>query len=362
LNVPTFPAFVPYSPDTGNTITVFDPHFRPPVTQQYSLGLQTELTRGLVLEVGYSGARGLHLIRQRSINQADLASSSDPIRGETTNTVANIPLRVPFQGWNSANMQQIESAGASWYNALLVSLSKQFSHGLQFQASYTFARDLATDATTSTGPNGGVSIGDQNNSSQRYGPDQFIREHRFIINFTYDFPTPFKDNAVARQALGGWSVAGVTTIQSGRHLTVSFTNGTSVFGTNNDRASVSGTCQPGHYVATGGVSSHLSDYIDASCFTTPAVFSADDPTALGFGDSGVGIFTGPGQNNWDIALLKKFRFKEALNLEFRTEFFNAFNHPQFNDPDVSFGGPTFGQISSTIVNPRVLQFALKFSF
>jgi len=362
LNVPTFPAFVPYSPDTQNTITVFDPHFRPPVTQQYSLGVQTEIARGLVLEVGYSGARGLHLIRQRSINQADLASSSDPVRGETTNTLANIPLRVPFQGWNSVNMQQIESAGASWYNALLVSLSKQLSHGLQFQASYTFARDLATDATTSTGPNGGVSIGNQNDSTQRYGPDQFIREHRFIINFTYDFPTPFKDNAVARQALGNWSVAGVTTVQSGRHLTVSFTNVTNVFGTNNDRASVSGTCQPGHYTASGGVSSHLSDYIDASCFTTPAVYSADDPTALGFGDSGVGIFTGPGQNNWDIALIKKFRIKEALNLEFRTEFFNAFNHPQFNDPDVSFGGPTFGQISSTIVNPRVLQFALKLSF
>lgn len=365
LNVPVFPAFVPYSPTTSNTITVFDPHFRPPITQQYSLGLQTELARGLVLEVGYSGARGLHLIRQRSINQADLASSSDPIRGETANTVGNIPLRVPFQGWDSASMQQIESAGASWYNALLVSLSKQLGRGLQFQASYTFAKELATDSTTSTGPNGGVAIGDQNDSSQRYGPDQFIREHRFIVNFTYDFPTPFKGNSFAQQALGGWSIAGVTTVQSGRHLSVGFTNGTNVFGINNDRASVSGTCQPGHYVASGGVSSHLSDYIDASCFTTPAVFSADDPAALGFGNAGVGIITGPGQNNWDLALLKKFRFssnREDFGLEFRTEFFNAFNHAQFDDPDIAFGGPTFGQISSTVVNPRVMQFALKLSF
>jgi hypothetical protein len=365
LNVPVFPAFVPYSPATSNTITVFDPHFRPPVTQQYSLGLQSELALGLVLEVGYSGARGLHLIRQRSINQADLASSSDPIRGETANAVANIPLRVPFQGWDSANMQQIESAGASWYNALLVSLSKQLGRGLQFQASYTFAKELATDATTSTGPNGGVAIGDQNDPAQRYGPDEFIREHRFIVNFTYDFPTPFKGNSFAKQALGGWSIAGVTTVQSGRHLSVGFTNGTNVFGINNDRASVSGNCQPGHYVASGGVSSHLSDYINASCFTTPAVFGADDPAALGFGNAGVGIITGPGQNNWDLALLKKFRFssnREDFGLEFRTEFFNAFNHAQFDDPDIAFGGPTFGQISSTVVNPRVLQFALKLSF
>jgi hypothetical protein len=334
------------------------------MTQEYSLGLQTEIAHGLVLEVGYSGARGLHLIRQRSINQADIASPTDSIRGETTNTVANIPLRVPFQGWNSANMQQIESAGSSWYNAMLVSLTKQVSKGLQFQASYTYAKDLATDATTSTGPNGGTAVGDQNNPAQRYGPDQFIRSHRFIINFTYDFPTPFKDNAFARHALGGWSLAGVTTVQSGRHLTVTFTNGTSVYGTNNDRASLSGTCQPGHYVASGGVSSHIGDYVNAACFAAPAVFSADDPAALGFGDSGVGILTGPGQNNWDLALLKKFKFskRENYGLEFRTEFFNSFNHPQFNDPDTAFGDPTFGQISSTTVNPRVMQFALKFSF
>ena len=373
LNVPTFPTFVPYSPTTQNSITVFDPHFRPPVLQEYSLGLQTELAHGLILETSYSGARGLHLIRERSINQAEMASPSNPIRGVTTNTSspANIASRVPFQGWTAPNMLQIESAGASWYNALLVSLSKQFSKGLQFQASYTFAKELSTDATTSTGPNGGVAIGDQNIPSQRYGPDAFIRQHRLIVNYSYDLPAPFKGNAFARQALGGWSIAGVTTVQSGHHLTVGFTNGTSVFGINNDRASVSGTCKPGHYVASGGVSSHLSDYINPLCFETPAVFSADDPTGLGFGNSGVGIVDSPGQNNWDLALLKKFKFgwkNENFGLEFRTEFFNAFNHPQFGDPDTTFTGNTpatrgtFGTITTTLVSPRVLQFALKLSF
>src|SRR5262249_19497760 len=149
------------------------------------------------------------------------------------------------------------------------------------------------------------------------------------------------------------------------HLTVQFTNGNSVFGTTNDRASVSGTCQPGHYLTSGGVSSHLNDYINASCFTMPAVFGADDPTALGFGNAGVGILDGPGQNNWDIALIKRFKFglmKENFGLDFRTEFFNAFNHPQFNDPDVTLGDATFGQITSTIVAPRVIQFALKLTF
>jgi hypothetical protein len=371
LTVPSFPAFVPYSPATQNTITVFDPHFRPPLTQEYSLGLQTEIANGLILETSFSGARGLHLIRERSINQAGLASSSSPIRGETTNTGSNIPLRVPFEGWNSANMLQIESSGASWYNALLVSLSKRFSNGLQFQASYTFAKDLTTDATTSTGPNGGVAVGDQNNGAQRYGPDFFIRKQRFIVNYSYEFRTSFKEHAFARTALGGWSIAGVTTAQSGRRLTVTFTNGTNVFGTTNDRANLSGACQPGRYTAGGSVSSHLGNYINPLCFAAPAVFSADDPTALGFGNSGVGILDGPGQHNWDVALLKKFKLgwpREGAALEFRTEFFNAFNHPQFGDPDTTFTGSTpatkgtFGTITTTIVSPRVLQFALKLSF
>jgi hypothetical protein len=371
LAVPSFPAFVPYSPATQNTITVFDPRFRPPMTQEYSLGLQTEIANGLILETSFSGARGLHLIRERSINQAGLASTANPIRGETTNTSSNIPLRVPFEGWNSANMLQIESSGGSWYNALLVSLLKRFSNGLQFQASYTFAKDLTTDATTSTGPNGGVAIGDQNNGAQRYGPDSFIRKHRFIVNYSYEFRTPFKEHAFARTALGGWSIAGVTTVQSGRHLTVTFTNGTSVFGTTNDRASLSGACAPGQYTTGGSVSSHLGDYINPLCFAAPAVFSADDPTALGFGNSGVGILEGPGQHNWDVALLKKFKLgwpREAAALEFRTEFFNTFNHPQFGDPDTGFTGSTpatkgtFGTITTTIVSPRVLQFALKLSF
>lgn len=110
---------------------------------------------------------------------------------------------------------------------------------------------------------------------------------------------------------------------------------------------------------------HLNNYINTSCFMAPAVFSADDPAALGFGISGTGIFKGPGQNDWDMAVLKHFPVRwprEAASLEFRAEFFNAFNHAQFADPDSNYGDSTFGQISSTSVNPRLIQFALKLSF
>ncbi len=113
------------------------------------------------------------------------------------------------------------------------------------------------------------------------------------------------------------------------------------------------------------MTSNLGAYINASCFTTPARFSADDPNALGFGNSGVGIYDGPGQNNFDLSLTKGFPVRwprENSFLEFRSEFFNAFNHPQFCDPDVDFSSPTFGQISCTSVAPRIIQIALKFKF
>jgi hypothetical protein len=361
--LPSFPA---YSPATALTIKTFDPGFRPPMIQEYSLGIQTQLPGDMVLDVGYSGARGLHLIRERSINQAGIASPANPIRGETTNTLANVMLRVPFQGWDPANLLQIESAGASWYNALLVSLNKRFSHGLQAQVSYTFSKNLTTDPLTSVGGNGGFSNGDQNNPKKRYGPDFFVRERRLIANYTYQFPSPNNLSSPRGRILGGWGVAGVTTFQSGHKLLVIFSpNGRNVFGQTADRASLSGACAKGHYLTPGPVTSNLGAYINASCFTKPALFSADDSNALGFGNSGVGIYDGPGQNNFDLSLTKRFPVRwprENSFLVLRSEFFNAFNHPQFCDPDVDFSSPTFGQISCTSVAPRIIQFAMKLSF
>lgn len=383
LDVPTFPVFPAITPDTVDGLTVLAPNVRPPMIQQYSLGLQTEVASNLVLEVGYSGARSLHLLAVRSINQAQLASPANPIRGQSTNIGDplnpgyNVQLRVPYEGWSANNFKYITSEGAAWYNALLVSLTKRFSHGLQFQAAYTFAKDLSTEANSSTWSNsgsGGLAIGDQNNPRQRYGPDDFIRPHRFIVNYVYEFPSPAKGTSLRGELLGGWSWSGVVTVQAGEFQSVLYQNNNNVFGITNDRASLSGTCQPGHYVNSGSTSSKFNNYLNASCFTTPAVFNAaEDPNGYGFGNAGIGIFQGPGQFNWDTSVSKHFALgwptKESSSLEFRAEAFNAFNHPQFGNPSNSFssvdanGVPQgIGQITTTTVAPRIFQFALKLKF
>jgi hypothetical protein len=88
----------------------------------------------------------------------------------------------------------------------------------------------------------------------------------------------------------------------------------------------------------------------------------DDGRATAFGNSGASIVTGPGQSNVDMSILKKIRLSESRLVEFRAEFFNLLNNPQFSNPDTNFSSSTFGQISSTSVNPRFVQFALKLSF
>jgi hypothetical protein len=159
-------------------------------------------------------------------------------------------------------------------------------------------------------------------------------------------------------------LATVATIQSGSALTIAYTNANNVFGISEDRADLTGNCTKSQLVTGGPISSKLNNYFNKSCFTTPPVIGADG-VGTAFGDSGTGIVNGPGQANLDLALTKVFAVpwpRENSTVEFRAEFFNAFNHPQFANPDSNFSSPTFGLISSTAVNPRVGQLALRLSF
>jgi hypothetical protein len=137
-----------------------------------------------------------------------------------------------------------------------------------------------------------------------------------------------------------------------------------VFGISEDRAQLSGTCSKGQLVKRGPVQSKLNNYFNASCFTSPRVVGADG-IGTTFGNSATGIVEGPGQSNLDIAISKIVSLSwplERSSLQFRAEFFNTLNHPQFANPDTNFTSPTFGIISSTAVNARVGQLALRLAF
>ena len=381
-SAPSLPSFPTYS--LATCTSVLDPgcvsfanvsvNVKPPAIQQYSLETQVALAHNLALEVGYQGSRGTKLLEARSFNQALPASASNPVNGATDDTFFNVTQRTPVPGI-STSAYQVGSTGASWYNGLAVSLNKRLSKGLQFLASYTWSNLLGTSQNFVTGNTlGGIATGDQNHPRERYGWDQFVRPQRFILSWVYQLPA-FDHRALAmRKVLGGWSVAGVTTIQSGQRLTVTATNVQNVFGTLPDRAPASASGCGTHFVNSGSVQNKLSDYINASCFdlSNYLVIGADG-IGTGFGNSGVGEVTGPDQNNWDLSLQKATALGERVQLQFRTDFFNAFNHPQFANPNLDLGlsapalglvapDPTFGAITATSTNPRILQFSLRLVF
>jgi hypothetical protein len=363
-NPESFPMFPAYSPTTSTTVYAVAPGFRPTMVQQYSLNVQTELHEGWLMEVGYVGTRGIHLVRQRSLNQAQSASVSNPIRGVTTDSVANISLRVPVLGVPPDSLVVMESEGNSWYNGLEVSLTKRLSHGLQLLASYTFSKTLDTDGAdiNSTASGNALTLGNQDSPSQRWGRASFDRTHRFVLSETWTLPSP--RDGLWRAVLGGWELAAVVTVQSGSALTVAATNPNNIFGISEDRAELTGKCTKSQLVTGGTIASKLNNYFNTSCFTNPPVIGTDG-IGTGFGNSGTGIVSGPGQANADLAFSKTIPVKwpsEGSSLQLRAELYNALNHPQFANPDSTFTSPTFGVINSTAVNPRVIQLALRLAF
>jgi Carboxypeptidase regulatory-like domain len=360
----SFPQFPAYSPTSVTTIYSVAPNFRPATIPQFSLNVQSELSTGWLLEIGYVGTRGTHLVRQRSLNQAGSASANNPIRGVTMNTLANIALRVPILGIPPDSLQEMESDGSSWYNGLEASLTKRLSHGLQFLASYTFSKTLDTDGAdiNSTSSGNGLTLGNQNSPAQRWGRSSIDRTHRFVFSETWQLPSP--TTGFRRAILGGWEVATVITIQTGNALTISQTNSNNVFGISEDRAELTEACAKNQLVTAGPITSKLNNYFNNSCFMPAPIIGADG-IGTAFGNSGTGIVDGPPQANLDLAVSKSIPLdwpREKSSVQIRAEFFNALNHPQFANPDTNFSSPTFGVIGSTSVNPRVGQVALRLSF
>ncbi len=373
---PTFPQFLPYSPTTALSPIIFSPEYEPARSQDYGLHVQAEFADNWLLEIGYHGTRATHLSLGRLFDQALDATPSNPVRGLTENTAANLPGRQPYLGFAANGALQVESSGSSSYNALEASVSKRFGHGLEFLASYTWATALENDPSYTTMPRlGGQLIGNQNDPNANYGFDPFIRPQRLIISYLYNLPSGARADW-RRRLLGGWQVAGVITVQSGDWLTITDTDASNAFlGPGAiDFPDLASGCTHASLQTSGSIGSRLNHYFNTSCFTAPAVITADGGTA--FGDAGTSIVRGPAEQDFDIAVIKNIPFGEARRLQFRGEFFNAFNTPSFSDPDTNVGtaqadasdapmlalSDTFGTITSTSVNPRIVQLALKLFF
>ena len=360
-----FPFFDPYTPDSDLSSVATQQTIRPAITQEYAFNVQTAITRTLALQIGYVGSNANHLIYSHSINQAGLATQQNPIRGQTTSTLSNLVLRVPYQGWDPAGFMEQGSEGRSNFNALEVTLKKNLSHGLQFLSAYTWSKTLSTGAANVVGSTfGGGTIGDQDDLYAGYGEANFSRRNRLIVSAIYELPGFDQGSGIAEKMSSGWALSTVVALQSGTPLTLLNTNSNNLFGTSRDFAylDLSAPGCNGRLDLGGSVRSRLNEYFNTNCVTNPPVISSDGGT--GFGNTRPGLLRGPTQHNVDLSLRKTTALTGRMALEFRAEFFNAFNSTQFGNPDATFsdGLPSFGRTTRTSVAPRVGQLALKLIF
>jgi len=357
-------------------------HIQTPLIRQYNMGIQYEFLRGYVFEAGYVGSSGINIADySHVVNAAKLASPSAPVNGQTTNTAANAAARVPYLGFTPIGLQQNGFDSVYNYNSLQTTVRKHFSSGFAFQAAYTWSKNLS---------NVGFDAANLNNPSdvwQQYGETPFSRPHRFVVSYQYEMP--FKASGGLNKLVGGWSLSGLTLIQSGNPMTLFDGRGGSVYGMPSSGTVEKGVsraqlCPGATYadIATdGSVKDRLGNINDPTAkrfFNNgPTVFCAppilgDDGAARGFGNTGVGIVRGPGQANFDFSIMKETPINESHRIQFRTEFFNLFNHAQFAIPTGPVGinnqslyansATLFGVITSTSVNPRLIQFALRYQF
>jgi len=339
-----WPAFFPFAlPDSALAI---QRDLRTGYMQHWNFNVEHQLGSRSVLEVAYVGSKGTKLLTARDINQPQ-PSVLPP----------GLPF-VPRPDFRFDDIDLLESRGNSNYHALQARFQQRLSHGLTALASYTWSKSI-DDAS-----NFFSSAGDPNFPQNSYnvaaerGRSNFDVRHRLSLSYSYALPFGqgrqyLADDGWVSTLLSGWETYGIVTLQSGRPFTVALLSeidnsgtGRSILGFGaNDRPNVVGNPD-------------LSNPTTLQWFNT-AAFAFPAPGT--FGNAGRNILDGPGFQNVNVSLMKNTKLTERVNLQFRAEAFNLFNHPNFNLPDNFLGSPTFGRISSAR-DPRHIQFGLKLLF
>src|SRR5215831_4307173 len=302
-------------------------------SEQFSLGVQRELPKGLFAEVSYVGNLGRHLLRQPNINQIPFDINAANAALPSSQRLPNAAL-VPYKGYSNITMFMSDST--SNYHALQVYLSKR-KGAFFFTAGYTYSKAYGDSSAEGDNPENYL------DRHYNYGPLSFDRRHAFVATYVWSLPKLNNTNAVVRNVLGSWQLTGIIRLQSGQYYTVTGTTST-------------GT-RRGDYL--GGDVLVADGERNANNWINKAAFAIAPDSR--YGNSPVGNIEGPGLQNYDVSVSKNFQMKERFNLRFQTDFFNAFNVSNFTGLNVNLSSSSFGTLS-TAYPTRNIQMQLKLSF
>ena len=352
-----FPASSLTDPNTPQLYSL-EPHLKTPYTQQWHLGVQYQLPAEMLWEVSYAASKGSRLYGFYNGNQAV----------PTTDSSSPTAVRRPVPSIDTS-IDTLRSNDVSNYNSLQVRLEKRPTHDLQFQVSYTYSHALDDASSASLGSLNNGDFRDQRFPMLEYGNADFDVRHRLVLSYAYDLPLG-KGKALVgsasgllNQVVGNWQVAGITSVSTGNWYTA--TDAVTNVSNSDCGGAVGFYCSRPNTVGNPNDSPCLAGTLFNTCAFAPNAVPGT------FGDAGRNIIRGPGMQEWDISLFKIFPVREAMHLEFRAEFFNAFNHvnPLFGIPGEIGAEPTplergtsqFG-FAAAARAPRQIQLAMKFYF
>jgi outer membrane receptor protein involved in Fe transport len=313
---------------------------------QWNYTVQRQLTNDTLIEAAYVGSKGIHLMGNY-VGNPFIPVGFDPKNPQPGPLVAKYP---------GLGLDLITGQGASSkYNALQVTVKRRVGKG-SLLAAYTKSKTLSNGVDSSTRFYTTMGLAPWWDWSRAWGPADFDRPQRFSILFSQDLPNHFA-SGIPKFILNNWSVNGFFVVQSGTPLSV--TNATSGQGLGGADSSPTASLYSNvisgvPFITSGANDKKLNNYVNKAAWS-----KAPSGTV---GNSGRGMFRGPGQANLDFSAFKTFPIRERVRLEFRSEFFNITNHPNFGNPNVSMDSASFGQITSTTTNARIIQFALKLLF
>jgi outer membrane receptor protein involved in Fe transport len=310
-----------------------------PNVSQWNFTLERQINKTLVLRGAYVGSHGDHL----NLNISENVAVPGP---------GAVAPRQPYP--NYGTISAWEPRGPSNYDALQLTAEKRMSYGLSFLGAYTWSKSLDEGAggNSSTGESR-INIQNPRNLAADYGPSNFNIGQRFTMSVVYQIPvghgrTFFSNaNRVADGVIGGWQLTSIITAQSGPPFSVSLASATAN----------TGTFTRPNRVCNGNLSSgqrSIAAWYDTACFVNPPLYT--------FGNTSRNPLEGPGLDTWDLGADKDFHIKERIALQFRAEFFNVTNHPNFGLPNASIGSTAAGTITTVLTNARQVQFALRLHF
>jgi Carboxypeptidase regulatory-like domain/TonB-dependent Receptor Plug Domain len=308
-----------------------------PYAEQWHLGVERQLFSAMMVEVAYVGSAGKHLLFGYNPNEVQPGPGSQDSRR----------LLQPLARMN--NIIQFDPRNRSTFHAATLKVQQRFSDGLQFLVSYTYGKSLDYGGSAASGQGAVGAPQTVTNLEAGHGPSGFDTRHRAIISYVYELPWGpnrrwMNEGGVTGAIVGGWQLAGITTLTTGRPFTVF------------------------QQTSTNNGAPNWPDRIGSGKLDNPTVNQWYNPAdfrlapANTYGNTGRGILYAPGHVNFDTSLSKRFVIKGRTNAEFRWDAFNLFNHPGFGFPQQNFDNVAAGRITTTIVDNRSMQFSLKFNF